>query len=287
MKATKVIETFLFILVVFAIPIHIFSQGYVLTIETESLKGLQSLNVVVEDLEPDLIKAGLTRLQIQTDVEIKLRRAGIKLTGAEKYSPESYYSYLYIRVSSFQHPDMPKVFAFHIEATLNQSVILERNKSKSIGATWKKDLTGIVGSDNVRQVRDHISDVIDLFINNYLKANGTTTSESIKPSTTYIPPLPPTKKQDDSPFTATYVGGNSAPTVEIFNDSNRTMYFDFGQEKMIPYTILSGEKKKITISEGIYNYKASAPRVRSDEGQGTFQKGYVYTWRFFIVTVPR
>lgn len=56
---------------------------------------------------------------------------------------------------------------------------------------------------------------------------------------------------------------------------------------MTAYTIPSGASQKITLTEGSYNYKASAPRVRSDEGQEMFKKGYVYTWRFYIVTVPR
>jgi FKBP-type peptidyl-prolyl cis-trans isomerase len=95
-------------------------------------------------------------------------------------------------------------------------------------------------------------------------------------------------KQDDSPFTATYVGNNRAPTVEIFNDSDRTMYFDFGQERMIAYTIPSGGSQKINLTEaGNFKYKASAPRVRSDEGQGIFKTGHVYTWRFYINTVSR
>ncbi len=56
---------------------------------------------------------------------------------------------------------------------------------------------------------------------------------------------------------------------------------------MTAYTIPSQKSQKITVPEGIYKYKASAPRVESDEGEETFKKGYVYTWRFYIVTVPK
>ncbi len=44
---------------------------------------------------------------------------------------------------------------------------------------------------------------------------------------------------------------------------------------MTAYTIPSGTSQKVTLTEGSYNFKASAPRARNLEGQELFQKGYV------------
>ena len=43
-----------------------------------TLRGLNGVQVVVEDMmKPDIERDGLTRQQLQTDVELRLRKAGI------------------------------------------------------------------------------------------------------------------------------------------------------------------------------------------------------------------
>ena len=50
-----------------------------------TLRRLQGVDVVVEDLRPDVERAGLTRQQLQTDVELQLQKAGMPLlTRAER-----------------------------------------------------------------------------------------------------------------------------------------------------------------------------------------------------------
>lgn len=196
--------------------------------EINTLDGFDTLEVIVGELNPDLERIGLTKAQIQTDVEIKLRRAGFKVKGEkELFTP---YILLVIRVGSNKNRN--GIFALDIRTSLFQKVFLERKKSISVlSTTWEVENIGTVGEENVKDVRNLISDQVDKFINDWLKANSSTQNQSLKQQPTYIPPPPATSKEDDSPFTATYVGGNSPPTVEVFNDSNRTMYFDFGQGK--------------------------------------------------------
>jgi hypothetical protein len=47
--------------------------------ERATLRGLDGVQVVVEDLQPDVERNGLTRQQLQTDVELRLRKAGIRV----------------------------------------------------------------------------------------------------------------------------------------------------------------------------------------------------------------
>jgi hypothetical protein len=44
-----------------------------------SLRGLQGVEVMVEDVDPEAERDGLTRNQLQVIVESELRKAGIKL----------------------------------------------------------------------------------------------------------------------------------------------------------------------------------------------------------------
>jgi|SoiMethySBSTD1v2_1073268.scaffolds.fasta_scaffold3308556_1 hypothetical protein len=51
-----------------------------------SLRGLLGVEVIVEDLKPEVERAELSRTQLQTDVELRLRQSGIRvLTEEERY----------------------------------------------------------------------------------------------------------------------------------------------------------------------------------------------------------
>lgn len=284
MQKNGIFKLIFLFLVCLVLPEQIFSQGR----NIESLTGVKSLTVLIEGLESDLEQTGITKEQIQTVVEIKLRLAKIRVESSENnFTP---YAMLYINIGSLNTDKGG--FSLSIDTSLEQFVNLRRDKSISfLTSTWRTKSTAYIAKQNIREIKDLVSDQIDMFINDYLKANAIIQkqNDNLPDLSKYEVKKPPTSatKEKDSPFTATYVGGNRPPTVEIFNDSNRTMYFDFGQGKTTAYVIPSGGSQKITITEGKYNFKASAPRVRSDEGQEMFNNGYVYTWRFYIVTVPR
>ncbi len=50
----------------------------------ESLRGIPGVYVLIEHLNPDAESDGLTRTQLRTDVELKLRLAGIKVFTREE-----------------------------------------------------------------------------------------------------------------------------------------------------------------------------------------------------------
>jgi hypothetical protein len=271
MQKNRIFTTFFLFLFWLALPNQIFSQ-------VETLAGFDTLKVLVEGFDPDLVQAGVTETQIQTDVEIKLRQAGFKVKDKEEmFSP---YIYLYINVSS---NNKNGIFAVSVHTSLTQEVYLDRDKSiDTLASTWDTGDIGLISRGNVRSLRDTISDQVDRFINDYLKANASTRKQSIRP------PLPPppaqTTKQDDSPFTSVYVGGNGPPEVEVFNDSDRTLYLNLGQGDMAPYIIPSKTKRKLTLYQGNYGFKATAPGVSPLEGQKLFEKGHLYYWKFVVIT---
>src|SRR5438132_6072831 len=45
----------------------------------ETLRGVQGVYGVIEDMKPDIERAGLTTQQLQTDVEVQLRKVGIRV----------------------------------------------------------------------------------------------------------------------------------------------------------------------------------------------------------------
>ena len=86
-----------------------------------SLKGLKGVGVIVGDMEPEVERAGLTQASIQTDVELKLRLAGIPLLSEEVSGV-----YLYVLVDVFPTP--LGYWPFDIHVALQQRVLLARDR---------------------------------------------------------------------------------------------------------------------------------------------------------------
>jgi len=108
---------------------------------------------------------GLTRDILQTDVELRLRRAGIGVGPSNE-------GFLYVNVSTRRSPNS-EVIAFHIEVQFHQEVVLDRDSKTRISApTWDTGGTGIVGRLSVKDyVRKVLADEVDKFINAYLEQN--------------------------------------------------------------------------------------------------------------------
>jgi hypothetical protein len=126
--------------------------------------------VVVENLDnPDAEKDGLTRDQIQTDVELHLRLAGIKVLTMEQRQATPGMPYLYVNLNTVKNRE---TYSFSIEITLRQRVNLRRDPNISVAAaTWDVRRIGTVGSADLNHVRDDIKDDVDKFINAWLSVN--------------------------------------------------------------------------------------------------------------------
>ncbi|MFI5342136.1 MAG: hypothetical protein ACHQ7N_20150 [Candidatus Methylomirabilales bacterium] len=132
-----------------------------------TLKGITAFHVVVEVLTPEAERDGLTRDQLQTDVELRLRKAGINVTSSYANTRESF---LYLNVNTYKEP--VGLYAFNISLEFHQGVILTRNRNVSLPAsTWYVGTVGIVSAERLREVRDTVADKVDQFINAYLEQN--------------------------------------------------------------------------------------------------------------------
>jgi hypothetical protein len=139
--------------------------------ERASLAGLTGVTVVVEGMRPDAEREGLRQSTLQTDVELKLRQAGIRvLTEAERILTPGI-PRLYLNVNTMLRDEIG-AFAFSINLRLMQKVRLDRNPIiVSEGTTWSTGSVGTVGVRELATVRESIRDQVDEFINAYLAAN--------------------------------------------------------------------------------------------------------------------
>jgi hypothetical protein len=142
----------------------------------ESLRGLRGVEVLIEELNPDLENLNLTMIQIQSDVELKLRNAGIQVLSKEENEKIQSLRkpYLYIKINSSRLSSRKESIAFNIGIALNQQVTLRGqadSKKCFFAPTWYTSAVGAAGRKNIQEILDTLQDLTDKFINAYLKAN--------------------------------------------------------------------------------------------------------------------
>lgn len=137
-------------------------------VQREPLVGLRGVRVLVEDIRADAEHDGLHRDQVVTDVELRLRKNGIRVLEWMK-NPGA--PYLYISFGTNRN-DKYSIYAYAVTVQLMQSVSLEDRPSiKTVGAVWQTQSVGTVGVYVIRTIREVVNDLVDKFINDYLAVN--------------------------------------------------------------------------------------------------------------------
>jgi len=131
-----------------------------------SLRGLAGAEVLIEGLSADAKQDGLNEQDIQTDVELTLRLAGIKVLTRRESITTPGIPCLYVNVGLLSRGG---TYTSSIEVSLEQEALLERDPTiRTTVATWSVGSIGIVGKT---QIRGAIKDEIDKFLNAYLSVN--------------------------------------------------------------------------------------------------------------------
>jgi hypothetical protein len=136
-------------------------------IERASLTGLTTISVVVEALAPVAEKNGLTTAALQTDVERRLRQAGINVT------PDAD-AYLYVHITvADPGPSLP--LPYSVDVSLMQEVTLPRGlktRTPLQCPTWSLNRLGMSSADRVRTpVTDRVTEFVDQFIRAFQSVN--------------------------------------------------------------------------------------------------------------------
>jgi hypothetical protein len=136
----------------------------------QSLKGIKEFYVLVEPLHQEVEQKGLTESLIRTEVELKLRQAGIRIVPLDEGRKISGRPYLYVNTNVYR--DTSGLWNFNIDLGVWQAVRLDRDTSIQLDApTWSVSAIGLVGADKVGGIRNQINDYTDRFINAYLSVN--------------------------------------------------------------------------------------------------------------------
>lgn len=140
--------------------------------------GLGAIGVFVEEIDPEAVKDGLSKEKIKTDVESRLREAGIKVVPVEKCLNLPTSPYLNIVINTVKFVSGLE-YVYGTSVQLKQVVSLDRGKEvkprKALlwATTWEKnegvEITWV--KDLAENVREHIDNKVDIFIRDYLVEN--------------------------------------------------------------------------------------------------------------------
>jgi hypothetical protein len=140
-------------------------------ISNASLSGLSMFQVLVGELNPEVQKDGLRSEQLRTDVELKLRIAGLRIIPNLIWVDTLGAAQLYIEVNTLKSKTIQYVYWIKINVIQKVSLI-RKTSGETLANTWSIPVMGVVGSNNiVGTIREEIGKGIDKFINSYLSAN--------------------------------------------------------------------------------------------------------------------
>ena len=135
-------------------------------ISRRSLKGLDGIFLLVEVEAHE--RAGFDVTRFRTDIELKLRMAGIRLQSEEEHHKTAGFPYLYVNIHAL-HESKGEAASYSVLVELNQFASLDRDPSVVLPtATWSKNG---VGTGTMEAARRFTKDVVENFINAWLSVN--------------------------------------------------------------------------------------------------------------------
>ena len=134
------------------------------------LKGANPIAVVIQDSAEDATREEFTTELIRTDIELELRKAGIRIVNRSELSPESGQPYLFVFVNTAK--GALNVYAYNIDVRFFQNATLTRNPDVALSVpTWSRSIVGTERGNRLPSLREKIQEITQAFLNDYLAAN--------------------------------------------------------------------------------------------------------------------
>jgi hypothetical protein len=133
-------------------------------LDRATLRGVKAMNVVIDRLDPDLEKNGLTQDALRSRVEERLRKAGLLI------DPKAL-EFVGLRVSSFLAKRGPDSLSFSL--AFYQPVVLVRDqKVRTASQTWEVETILMVApKPMVQSALQTVDQLADQFVSAYQAAN--------------------------------------------------------------------------------------------------------------------
>ena len=139
-----------------------------------TLLGLKGVSVAVENPQSNIQKYaqrfGLTRDQLQKDIEQRFTKAGITVLNQEKWLQTPGRPVLYVIVNTHEYEKY--WYAYTIVVDLMQITTLETNPDiKTLASTWSINMAGIANIGTLNTIKGDMNTLVDRFIDAYVLIN--------------------------------------------------------------------------------------------------------------------
>ena len=133
----------------------------------DTLRGLPGVEVLVEGLQPELERSGLTGAAIRADVERRLRDGGISVYPSQTENPSLAKAYLYVHINALVLPQQAG-YAIAVQVHLRQTLRSLVTSSNIVNAmTWDAQNVLGVPPNALTTVRAEVLTFIDQFVQDW------------------------------------------------------------------------------------------------------------------------
>ena len=133
----------------------------------DTLRGLPGVEVIVEDLQLDLERLGLSGAAIHAEVTERLRSSGIAVYDSQTDNPSPAKAYLYIHLNALELT-RPETYAVALQVHVRQTVRSLSSDSLIVNAmTWDVHNVVDVPANALESVHTEIRHYVDLFIDDW------------------------------------------------------------------------------------------------------------------------
>jgi hypothetical protein len=135
----------------------------------QTLKGIEQVCVSVEDFTSEALAAGVDSAAVQTQVELRLREAGIRVVKCESTRA---LPTVYVNINVGPSRGVPGVWYIAYSLALIQAVALPRLDISTRAITWQTGGAGTFGASRLTStMREATEHLLDDFANDWLSVN--------------------------------------------------------------------------------------------------------------------
>lgn len=137
----------------------------------DTLRGLPGVEVLVEQLQPEVERAGLSGAAIRADVEQRLRGRGITVYTSQSENPSPAKPYLYVHINALT---LPRAQGYAVAIQLQLRQILRSLVTESIvvnAMTWDTHNVVSVPTADLQKVRGEVQEYVDEFIQDWMSVH--------------------------------------------------------------------------------------------------------------------
>jgi len=134
-----------------------------------TLKGLPGVVVGVGDIAPEIEHSGVTKQQLQTEVERQLRRAGLPVFSSQEAGAPPDIAFFTVSVNTLRHTG--GLYAYAVDLAVYQTAGLLRDPTPRSLTTWAVGSIGLVEATDLRAIITSVSQDVERFIQAYRAVN--------------------------------------------------------------------------------------------------------------------